>query len=232
MVLSCEGHDEGVWRQVSRAQNWNKLLSPAQDLLSVTFSPGLLLPAAGTCLLLPSVPVTAGNNSCLPVTVFPIKTPWGITGALCHHFSRNCLIFPTKARTAFPSPPALLDSHLQTLSAGPWKKWIPLMGWTPLRTAAGKGGELPHNGQGFGKPRGCSLWRPSGLALPSHGWSPCTSAAGGEKGITQKIWGNPSSSHTRGWQESDSASDSHPLTQRKALHARNSRTLTLVYWNS
>lgn len=55
------------------------------------------------------------------------------------------------------------------------------MDWTLLRTAAGKGEELPHNEQGFGKPRGCSLWRPLKLALLTHGWNPCTSAAGGGK---------------------------------------------------
>lgn len=160
MVLSCKGHDEGVWRQANRAQVWNKLLSPAQDTLSVTFSPGLHQPAAGTCHLwslcgchcreqqLPSSNCAPNKNSprhyCSPVPRFQQK--------LLNYFLQK------PEQPCLPFPPCWMQhSHLQTLWAGPWKKWIPLMDWTLLRTAAVKGEELPHNEQGFGKPRGCSL---------------------------------------------------------------------------
>lgn len=117
-----------------------------------------------TCLRLvpvcsgPFVAVTAGNNSCLPVTVFPIKTPWGtVPVPLFQQKLLNYFLLKPE-QLCLPFPPCWMQhSHLQTLWAGPWKKWIPLMDWTPLRTAAVKGEELPHNEQGFGKPHGCSL---------------------------------------------------------------------------
>lgn len=145
---------------ICRAQIWNKLLIPAQDTLSVTFSPGLLLPAAGTCLLWSLPGCHCREQQLHSHNCVPSKSSLG-------HYRNPVPLFQQKLLNYFllkpeqlclPFPPCWIQhSHLQTLWAGPWKKWIPLMGWTPLRTAAVKGGELPHNEQGFGKPRGCSL---------------------------------------------------------------------------
>lgn len=139
-----------------RAQIWNKL---PRTLLSVTFCAGLHLPAAGTCLLcslcgchcreqLPSCNCVPNKNSLghywIPVPLFQQK----LLNYFLQRQEQLCLSFP---------PCWMQHSHLQTLWAGPWKKQIPLMDWTLLRTPAVKGEELPHNEQGFGKPRGCSL---------------------------------------------------------------------------
>lgn len=100
------------------------------------------------------------------------------------------------------------------------------MDWTLQKTAAGRQAELPHSEQGSGKLSGCCLWRPLKLALLTRGWNPCTSATGGRK---KKI-------STYGEIQAHSApvTDRNltvrltvtPLAQRKALHTRNSRTLT------
>ena len=60
-------------------------------------------------------------------------------------------------------------------------KPVLLTDWTPPETAAAKQEELPRSERGFGKLRGCCLWRPLKLALLTHGWNPCTSATGGGK---------------------------------------------------